>query len=114
MAKICMIAYTFYACDPRVRREAEALAERGDAVDFICLKEAERSMQRDYHGVRLYPISAGRYQGGSAVAYMAKYISFFLRSSLLVTRLHLRNRYDIIQVHTMPDFLVFAALIPKL
>lgn len=114
MAKICMIAYTFYACDPRVRREAEALAERGDDVDFICLQEPVSPMQRDYDGVRLYPISAGRYQGGSTVAYLIKYISFFLRSSLLVTRRHLRNRYDLIQVHTMPDFLVFAALIPKL
>ena len=28
--------------------------------------------------------------------------------------LFFRKRYDIIQVHTMPDFLVFAALVPKL
>lgn len=114
MAKICMIAYTFYSSDPRVRREAEALAGRGDTVDFICLREAGKAVPRDYDGVHLYPLSAGRYQGDSTLAYLAKYASFFLRSFVLVSFLFFKKRYDIIQVHTMPDFLVFAAFIPKL
>jgi glycosyltransferase involved in cell wall biosynthesis len=114
MAKVCMIAYTFYPRDPRVRREAEALASRGDAVDFICLREAGVASRRDYDGVHLYPLSAGRYQGDSALGYMAKYASFFVRSFVLVSWLFFKKRYDLVQVHTMPDFLVFAALVPKL
>lgn len=109
-----MIAYTFYPIDPRVRREAEALAMRGDTVDFICLQEPGDTTKKDYHGVQLYRLSAGRYQGESTLAYLAKYIRFFFQSFFLVTRLYFKKRYDIIQVHTMPDFLVFAALIPKL
>jgi glycosyltransferase involved in cell wall biosynthesis len=109
-----MIAYTFYPRDPRVRREAEALASRGDSVDFICLREAGVASRRDYEGVHLYPLSAGRYQGDSPLAYMVKYASFFLQSFVLVSYLFFRKRYDLIQVHTMPDFLVFAALVPKL
>ncbi len=112
--RICMIAYTFYSSDPRVRREAEALAGRGDSVDFICLREAGKAVRRNYGGVQLYPLSAGRYQGDSPLAYLAKYGSFFLRSFVLVSFLFFKKRYDIIQVHTMPDFLVFAALVPKL
>jgi glycosyltransferase involved in cell wall biosynthesis len=114
MAKICMIAYTFYSSDPRVRREAEALAGRGDSVDFICLKEAGKTVPRNYCGVHLYPLSAGRYQGDSTLLYLAKYASFFLRAAFLVSFLFMRERYDIIQIHTMPDFLVFTAFIPKL
>ena len=38
-----MIAYTYYLSDPRVRREAETLAERGDMVDFICLQRDEEN-----------------------------------------------------------------------
>jgi glycosyltransferase involved in cell wall biosynthesis len=113
MAKICMIAYTRYASDPRVRREAEALASRGDRVDFICVKEKDPGAPRSYSGVNLYPISAGRYQGDSTLFYLAIYMSFLVRAFFLVTRLYLKNRYDIVQVHTMPDFLVFSALIPK-
>ena len=114
MAKICMIAYTRYASDPRVRREAEALAARGDTVDFICVKEKDPNAPLSYGGVRLHPISAGRYQGDSILSYLAIYFGFLMRAFALVTRLHLKNRYDIVQVHTMPDFLVFAAIVPKL
>jgi glycosyltransferase involved in cell wall biosynthesis len=114
MAKICMIAYTRYASDARVRREAEALAARGDQVDFICVKEQKDGTRQSYGGVRLFPISASRYQGDRTLFYLAIYLSFLVRSFALVTRLFFKNRYDIIQVHTMPDFLVFAALIPKL
>lgn len=34
MKKICIIAYAHYLSDIRVRRDAKALAERGDMVDF--------------------------------------------------------------------------------
>jgi glycosyltransferase involved in cell wall biosynthesis len=113
MAKICMIAYTAYANDPRVRREAEALVARGDQVDFICVREGA-GPGRDCNGVRLYPLSVARYRGDSTVAYIATYVSLFIKSFALVTWLFLRKRYDLVQVHTMPDFLVFAALVPKL
>jgi glycosyltransferase involved in cell wall biosynthesis len=109
-----MIAYTRYASDPRVRREAEALAARGDLVDFICVQEKDAGAPRNYSGVNLYPVSAGRYQGDSTLSYLAIYVSFLFRSFCLMTRLYFRKRYDIVQVHTMPDFLVFAALVPKI
>ena len=114
MAKICMLAYTYYASDPRVRREAEALAARGDEVDFICLRECGGAMRCDYGGVRLHPIGSGKYQGNSRLAYMIQYAGFLIRSFWTLSVLYLKNGYDIIQVHTMPDFLVFAALLPKL
>jgi len=114
MAKICMIAYTFYQSDPRVRREAEALASRGDSVDFICVEDPKRRSEEQLMGVRLYPLKVSRYQGGSTLRYLFIYLSFLIRSAALVTRLHFKRRYDVVHVHTMPDFLVFAALIPKL
>jgi glycosyltransferase involved in cell wall biosynthesis len=48
------------------------------------------------------------------LAYALSYTMFFVLASVLLTFLHVRKRYDIVQVHTMPDFLVFAALIPRL
>lgn len=114
MACVCMIGYTFYKSDPRVRREAEALTARGDRVDFICLKDTAPMTPAELLGVNLYPLAAGKYQGASTFRYLLEYISFFIRAAVLVTRLHLKKRYDVIHVHTMPDFLVFAALVPKL
>jgi len=113
-AKVCMIAYTFYKSDPRVRREAEALAARGDLIDFICLEDQAPLEEKELLGVKLYPLAAGKYQGASTIRYLLEYVIFLLRASWLVTRLFFKKRYDVIHVHTMPDFLVFAALVPKL
>ena len=36
--RVCMVAYTHYESDPRVRREAEALIDAGMRVDFLALR----------------------------------------------------------------------------
>jgi glycosyltransferase involved in cell wall biosynthesis len=109
-----MLAYTHYRFDGRVRREAEALTRRGDKVDFICLRENSQETIRVYNGVNFFPLSVQKYRGNSTGIYLLTYFSFFVRAFFLLTFLQLRRRYDIVQVHTMPDFLVFAALVPKL
>jgi glycosyltransferase involved in cell wall biosynthesis len=113
MARICMLAYSHYSTDPRIRREAEALAARGD--DISCISLMEKSPEPwELNGVKLLPVPMGRYRGGSAGSYFRSYLSFFARAALLLTRHHLRDRFDVVQVHTMPDFMVFAAAVPKL
>jgi len=37
MVQICIVGYTHYQTDSRVRREADALVDRGEAVDLIRL-----------------------------------------------------------------------------
>ena len=37
-----------------------------------------------------------------------------LASAFLAARLHLKRRFDLVQVNSMPDTLVFAAIVPKL
>jgi glycosyltransferase involved in cell wall biosynthesis len=112
---ICMIAYTEYRFDPRVRREAEALAERGDKVDFICLSD---SVKKDnkwemISGVSLWKLKCRKYQGNNIIRYLLSYLDFFLKAAFRVAIENYRKRYKVIQVHTMPDFMVFCALIPK-
>jgi glycosyltransferase involved in cell wall biosynthesis len=114
MSRICMVAYTHYATDSRVRREAEALTERGDSVDFICLKGKSNKANTLFSGVRLIPISMGRYRGSNPVTYVFSYFAFLFAAFFRLTYLHLISPYQVIQVHTMPDFMVFTALIPKL
>lgn len=114
MARICMIAYSEYASDARIRREAESLAARGDLVDCICLPLESQGASRVLNDVNLYPLNVRRYRGSSTWLYMLSYLRFFFGSFLLVTIRHLRLHYDVIQVHTMPDFMVFSALIPRI
>jgi glycosyltransferase involved in cell wall biosynthesis len=114
MARICMVAYTYYPTDSRVRREAEALVDRGDTVDVISLRKMGQDMVRSLHGVRVIQLLVGRYRGPSASMYLVSYCLFFMVASVRLALLHLTNPYQIIQVHTMPDFMVFVAMIPKL
>ena len=45
---------------------------------------------------------------------MFEYGAFFLWAFAQASRLHMRRKYDVVQVNTLPDALVFAAAIPKL
>ena len=114
MARVCMIGFTHYRTDPRVRREAEALVQRGDTVDVICIREVKRGEKRSVDGVSLYEVWTWRYRGSNPIMYFAQYLIFFTVASLRSAWLHLKRRYDVVEVHTMPDFLVFTAAIPKL
>jgi len=114
MKKICMVAYTYYLSDPRVRREAEALAERGDMVDFICLREKGGKSFGIVNGVNLYRLPQGRYRGSGVFAYVMGYFLFFIRSFLKLNSLYFKKKYNLIHINTMPDFLVFTAIIPKI
>ena len=109
-----MVVHSYYPDDVRVRRECAALADRGDSVDLICLrKNGERSREEiDNIEVRRLPVQHIRGQG--PLGYIKEYLSFFFRAAFTLTRLYLTQKYPIIQVHNLPDFLVFVTLIPKL
>ena len=112
--RICMIAYTHYRYDPRVQRAAEAFASRGDKVDFISLSEDSTSAEETINRVRITPLRLGKYRGSSVGNYVFGYIRFLAAASWTVMRRHLQNRYEVVYIHTMPDFMVFASLPAKL
>jgi glycosyltransferase involved in cell wall biosynthesis len=108
-----MISFSYYPEDTRIRREAEALVENGDKVDIICLRHDEEQAHDVKNNVRIFRLSTGKYRGSSSVMYLLRYTLFFMAVSLRLLALNKRENYQIIQIHTMPDFLVFAAAIPK-
>lgn len=111
---ILMVAYTTYASDSRVIREAEAALSAGFEVDFLALREAPDPPLEVIRGVNVYHLNQQQYRGHGWLSYVLNYIEFFIRSFLRTTLLHVRRRYQIIHVHNMPDFIVFCALIPKM
>jgi glycosyltransferase involved in cell wall biosynthesis/peptidoglycan/xylan/chitin deacetylase (PgdA/CDA1 family) len=113
--KICMLAYTPYEFDNRVRRYAETLAKRGDRVDVIALGGAHfpRAVE-EINGVTVYRVQSREYDERHKWTYAWRLLRFLWKSSLTLTQLHARNSYDLIHIHNMPDFLVFAAWYPKL
>jgi glycosyltransferase involved in cell wall biosynthesis len=109
-----MLAYTFYEADNRVRRYAEALARRGDEVDAIALRREGQAYCEVISGVRVYRIQKRFVDETGPFSYLRKLLLFFFRSMWFLTARGMRSRYDLIHVHSVPDFEVFAALIPKI
>jgi len=110
-----MVAYTNYLQDNRVRRYAEALAKRGDAVDVIALGDSGAGKPTKLsHGITLYEVQRRDFNESGKWSYASRHLRFLAKSSLLLTRLHSQRHYDLIHIHNMPDFLVFSAWYPKI
>lgn len=105
-----MLTHSYYEEDPRVRREAEALAAAGHEVDVFALRRPTDPPRVTIEGVHVRRLGVQRHQGAPLRVYLAEYVSFFVRALVALARAHARRRYDVAQVHTLPDFLVFAAL----
>ena len=107
---IAMLTHSYYEEDPRVRREAEALAAAGHAVDVFALRRPSDPASETIAGVAVRRLGVQRHQGAGLGVYLAEYLAFFLRAGFALVRAHPRRRYGLVQVHTLPDFLVFATL----
>lgn len=111
MARILLIAYTSYVHDGRVKRHAEALAQRGDHVDVLCLDSGHNGV---LDGVNVIGLRMPRYRGASRSSYVRSYLRFFAKASWAALRLSLVERYDVAIVCTMPDAAVLCALPARL
>jgi glycosyltransferase involved in cell wall biosynthesis len=105
-----MIVPSYSAAAPRARRQAETLVALGRPVRVIALRRPDDPVDARVDGVRVRHIDVQRHQGASIGVYVAEYLSFFARSMWAAVRLHRGERYAVAQVHSPPDFLVFATL----
>ena len=115
MAKrLCMVVHASYPIgEGRVAREALAAIEAGWNVDVVALRREGEPVTETVDGVRVFRLPLAHARGGSALTMVREYIGFTLLAAAKVAALNRRQRYQIVQVHNPPDFLVLAALVPK-
>jgi len=101
-----------YEIDVRVRRKAEALVGAGYSVDVLALRSPKALKSYTLEGVNVRTIFL-RKKRGSLARYAFEYLAFFLWSFVRVTLQMPSRRYAVIDVNTLPDFLVFAAVLGK-
>jgi glycosyltransferase involved in cell wall biosynthesis len=110
-----MVVHAHYPLgEPRVERQALALIAHGYDVDVICLRSREESARDSQDGVYIHRLPVQRHKKSGALVQFLEYLAFFSLAFVQLTTLHFRRRYCVVQVHNLPDFLVFAALVPKL
>ncbi len=112
MTSICIVAQTVYDADPRVRRKAEALIDAGYTVDVLALRPIDGKKCYSIKGVNVRTISLGK-KRRSLTRYFFEYAMFFLWVFARMNLQILRGRYAVIDVNTLPDFLVFAPILAK-
>jgi glycosyltransferase involved in cell wall biosynthesis len=114
LMNVCLIAYTYYEMDFRVRRYAEMLANGKNHVDVFALRGKDQEEFGTLNGVNVCRIQERDYNEKGPVNYLLNYIRFMFSGMIRLARLHARRRYDIVHVHNVPDFLVFMAIRPRL
>lgn len=109
-----MVAYSFYEGDNRVRRYAETLARRGDRVDVVSLRQNGQPPRGIINGVHVFRIQRRVVNEKSKFSYLGRLLLFFMRSMVFLSVQQMKEHYDLVHVHSVPDFEVFAAVVPKL
>ena len=112
---VCMVVHSYYPVgEVRAEREARAAIEEGYDVTVICLKRPAEPEFETVDGVRIQRLPVEHLRGVGALRSIREYVGFAVRASVAVLRLHRTRRVDVAYVHAPPDFLVGAALVPRL
>src|SRR5246127_2530876 len=112
--RVAMVSYSFYETDNRVLRYASTLAKRGDHVDVFALRAPDRAAEEVLDGVHLHRLQGRILNEKNLFSYLWRISQFLLRAAIQVSKGDLRQRYDLLHIHSVPDFMVFSALLPRL
>lgn len=111
----CMIVHSYYPLgETRVEREAQALIQRGYEVDVLCLRDDGEKPLDQIDGIQVYRLPVKRHRGSGRMVQMLEYLAFFLQVFFWLGKRNRWKKYQSVQVHNLPDFLVFSAIGPKL
>jgi glycosyltransferase involved in cell wall biosynthesis len=96
-----------------VRRYVNALNEQGLRCVIVCSKKKHEPYFGVWNGNRVYRIPVYKKRHSFILTFI-EYWLFASVASVLLFYLGIKYRFRIIQVHTLPDYLVFAAWFNKL
>lgn len=96
--------------EPRVEREAAAARAAGWEVDVLAMRRPGEAAEETIAGVRVRRLPLAHRRGTSLLGTLGEYAGF---ATLAAWELARGRRYDVVQVHAPPDFLLAAALVQR-
>jgi glycosyltransferase involved in cell wall biosynthesis len=111
--KQCMHAHAFFPLEVRIAAEVRAAVDAGFEVDVVCLRGEGEPAVDVCEGATVYRLPISHVHGAGPIRVVGEYLGFTILAALKAARLAIRRRYDVVQVHNPPDFLVAAALVPR-
>jgi glycosyltransferase involved in cell wall biosynthesis len=112
-ARIAVVRQFYYPLDPRVRREVEALLEEGHEVEVFCLARRGERLRERSAALTVWRMPFSHRRGG-APAYIAEHLAFLVAAGICLSLRHLQRPFDVVQANSIPDTVVFTALVPRL
>ena len=112
--RLLMLLHGFFPTEVRVAAEVRAAVAAGFEVDVIALRGKSDPARGMAEGARYHRVPVDHVHGAGLGGMVKEYLGFTLLAALKAARLSARRRYDIVQIHTPPDFLVLAAAVPRL
>lgn len=112
--KILFIRNGYYPDDPRLKKQVLALLERGHIVEVLCLKKkGQKFIEKENDLLTILRVSLKHKRSNLLWYYFEYSVVFFIFFIIISTRF-LFIKYNYIVVHTLPDFLTFTTIIPKI
>lgn len=109
---VLMIALSTFDYDARIIRYCKALQEKGIKTDVLCVKYNQQKDFEELNGIDVYRLVSYKNKE-SILNYIIFSLEFLIKAFFKTISLHRKNKYSLIHAHNMPDYLVFAALYPK-
>jgi glycosyltransferase involved in cell wall biosynthesis len=98
----------------RVVGQALAALDAGWQVDVVAMRYPGEPAEEIVDGATVVRLPLSHAWGAGVFAVAREYLGFTVLATTKVATLAARNRYQIIHVHNPPDFLILAALAPRL
>jgi glycosyltransferase involved in cell wall biosynthesis len=113
--RLCLITHArFPIGEPRAERAARAAGGEGYRVDVIALRGEGEPAHERLDGITVWRLPI-RHRRGAPLAMMAlEYCSFTILAGLWALALRARGKIAVVEVHSPPEFLILAGLLPKL
>ena len=109
-----MIVHGPFPPDSRVARAVRVAIDERWEVDVLATRQPGQLETEVVDGARVTRLPIQHRWGGSTFAVAREYLGFTALASLRAAQLAGRHRYAVVHVHNPPDFLIAAALVPKL
>lgn len=111
--RVCLVAHRYYESNSHMRQFAKAFSSPENEVDVIAVRRGNLPQHEVVDGVNLYRIQTRSLIENGAIGHLLQVGIFLLHAAAVIGVKHWRKPYDVIHVQSIPDFLVFSAMIPK-
>lgn len=111
--KVCFINKNLYPLDTRLKQQVDTLQKNNIPCDILCLKGSDQPNKEVINDITIY-----RFMKPHEVLGFFRYILNTIKFGFIVFLklfvLSLFNNYKVIVIHTLPEFLLFSALLNKI